>query len=101
MHTNRFKSENKFETEGLCADILGWIATDETLMNRFLALSGLSADTLRQASREPGFHSGVLAFLMSHEPTLMAYCEARDVAPERVVEIWQRLEGAPEPDGDP
>lgn len=92
VHTNRFKTENKLETDVVCADILGWIAADETLMTRFLALSGLTADTLRQASTEPGFYSGILTFLMGHEPTLLAYCEDRNVAPEALVEIWQRLE---------
>lgn len=101
MNTNRFKSKNKLETEVLCADILGWIACDETLMSRFLALSGLTADTLRQASMEPGFYSGILAFLMGHEPTLIAYCEDRNLAPERLVEVWQRLEYTPEADADP
>lgn len=91
---NRNKTENKIETESLCADILGWVAADETLMARFLALSGLTVDTLRQAAQEPGFYSGILGFLMGHEPTLIAYCDARDIAPERVVEVWQRLEQA-------
>lgn len=98
MNTKRFKSENNLETEVLCADILGWIAADETLMGRFLALSGLTADTLRQASREPGFYSGILAFLMGHEPTLIAFCESRGIAPEHLVEVWNRLEGASQAD---
>ena len=93
MHSNRFKSENKLETAELCADILTWIASDDTLMSRFLALSGLTVDGLRDASREPEFLVGVLSFLMGHEPTLLAYCEARDVAPERLVEVWQRMGG--------
>jgi len=90
----RNKAEERFDTDRLCADILSWIAGDETLMMRFLALSGLSADTLRAASREPGFRAGVLGFLMSHEPTLIAYCNERDIAPEHVAETWHRLEGA-------
>ena len=101
MDSNRIESDNQLETDGLCADILGWIATDETQMNRFLALSGLSADTLRQAAAEPGFHAGVLGFLMSHEPTLIAYCNDRDILPERVAEIWQALEGQSPFEGSP
>ncbi|MCR9134864.1 MAG: DUF3572 domain-containing protein [Alphaproteobacteria bacterium] len=101
MHSNRFETENNLETELLCADILGWIAADETLMARFLALSGLTADTLRHASTGSGFYSGVLAFLMGHEPTLIAYCEDRDTAPERIVEVWQKLEYSAHPDANP
>ena len=84
--------ENRPDADALCADILGWIASDETLMRRFLDLSGLTVDNLRAASFEPGFRAGVLGFLMSHEPTLMAYCGAHGVAPEHVAACWHRLE---------
>ena len=88
----RDRKEERPDPDALCADILGWIAGDETLMRRFLDLSGLTVDNLRAASLEPGFQAGVLGFLMSHEPTLMAYCDARGVAPEHVAACWHRLE---------
>ncbi len=101
MTSNRIKSDNQLETDSLCADILGWIAADDTQMSRFLALSGLSADTLRQAAAEPGFYAGVLGFLMSHEPTLIAYCDNREIPPERIAEIWQMLEAQTPYEGSP
>ncbi len=89
--SNRSNLENKPETEALCIDMLSWITKDEDLMLRFLALSGLEADTMRDAAGEPGFLAGVVNFLMGHEPTLMAYCEARGIAPEQVVAAWHDL----------
>jgi len=96
VDSNRSKPDNQLETASLCADILSWIAADETQMTRFLSLSGLSVDTLRQAASEPGFEAGVLGFLMNHEPTLIAYCTDRELPPERLVAAWQKFEaGAP------
>ncbi|MEX3009307.1 DUF3572 domain-containing protein [Hoeflea sp. TYP-13] len=93
MELNRSKSEKNIETNALGIDILTWIASNDDLMMRFLALSGLSADNLREAATEPGFLAGVVGFLMGHEPTLMAYCDDREVDPEQVVRAWHALGG--------
>lgn len=54
------------------------------MLGRFLALSGLEASQIRQAVGQPGFLSGVVDFLMSHEPTLMDFCQATGTSPETV-----------------
>lgn len=93
LASNSNYSDNHTENDALAVDVLTWISRDNEQMNRFLALSGLSADNLREAAAEPGFLAGVLGFLMGHEPTLMAYCEDRDIAPDRVVGAWHALAG--------
>ncbi|WP_246660358.1 DUF3572 domain-containing protein [Nitratireductor sp. XY-223] len=93
MGSNRNQSHKEAETQELAVDVLSWIASDGEMMSRFLAISGLSVDNLRAASSEPGFLAGVLGFLMAHEPTLLAYCSARDIDPETVVEAWRELGG--------
>lgn len=75
------------------AAVLGWLATEPDMLGRFLDLSGLRADQLRQAVDDSGFLAGMLDFLMSHEPTLMAFCAATDIKPEAVVSAWQALSG--------
>jgi len=77
----------------LCADILTWIANDGELLERFWALSGLTPETIRQASAAPGFAAGVLDFLMNHEPTLLAYCASRRIKPESIADAWHRAGG--------
>lgn len=77
----------------LAVDILSWIAADPDLMSRFLAVSGLSIDNLRDAAGEPGFLAGVVGFVMAHEPTLLAYCDARDAEPDVVASAWRALGG--------
>lgn len=70
--------------EQMAVAALGFIAADPLLLPRFLAISGIEANQIRQAAREPGFLAGVLQFLMAHEPSLVAFCEASDVAPALV-----------------
>lgn len=81
--------------EDIAIDVLAWLAGEPDLMARFLALTGLTADTLRRASTDPAFFGGLLDFLMDHEPTLLAYCAARDRRPEDVARAHRVLAGPP------
>lgn len=63
---------------------LGFVAADPVLLPRFLALSGIEAAQIRRAAGEPGFLAGVLQFVLAHEPTLTAFCEATQTRPARV-----------------
>jgi hypothetical protein len=81
------------------AAILGWLAVEPDMLSRFLALSGLQADMLRQAANDPGFLAGLTDFLMSHEPDLMAFCAATDTKPETVAAAWQHFSGPGETGG--
>ncbi|WP_419912545.1 DUF3572 domain-containing protein [Hoeflea sp.] len=93
MSSNPNDFNNEAETQTRAIDALTWIAADGEMMSRFLAISGLSIDNLREASSEPGFLAGVLGFLMGHEPTLLAYCNDRDVDPQAVEDAWRALGG--------
>jgi len=79
------------DAEETAVAVLGWLAGQPELMSRFLALSGLSADRLRQASTEPGFFAGLLVFLMNHEPTMMAFCAETATPPEKVAAAYHAL----------
>jgi len=61
---------------------LAFVAADETLLERFLQLSGLSLDDLRIGAEDPAVLAGVLDFLLAHEPDLRAFCAAAEIAPE-------------------
>ncbi|TWF56617.1 DUF3572 domain-containing protein [Neorhizobium alkalisoli] len=75
------------QAEQTAAAILGWLAGEPDMLGRFLALSGLQADQLRHAVNDSGFLAGMVDFLMSHEPTLMAFCEATGTKPETVAAV--------------
>jgi hypothetical protein len=71
--------------EETAAAVLGWLAGEPDMFQRFLALSGVTPDQIRQAVSDPGFLAGVIDFIMGHEPTLLAFCEATGTKPETVV----------------
>ena len=73
--------------------ILTWLASEPELMSRFLALSGTDLASLRSAVGDPGFMGGLVAFLMDHEPTLMAFCTATQTSPEEVVRAHHIFSG--------
>lgn len=79
------------DAEDTAIQVVGWLAGQPDLLGRFLALSGLTADGLRAASTEPGFLAGVLAFLMNHEPTLMAFCQDTGTEPRQVASAHRTL----------
>lgn len=72
---------------------LAWLANEPDYLSRFLALTGTDPSHLRQAASQPGFLAGVVDFLMSHEPTLLAFCAATGTPPEDVVRAHAVLSG--------
>ncbi|MCI5075811.1 DUF3572 domain-containing protein [Oricola sp.] len=81
--------------EAVAAAALSWIAGDERMLDRFLALTGIEAGQIRQAAAEPGFLAGVLDFLLAHEPSLMAFCNETETDPDTVQQAREVLLGNP------
>jgi hypothetical protein len=65
--------------------VLSWLAAQPDMLGRFLSLSGMRADQLREAAAKPGFFAALIEFLMNHEPSLMAFCSETGTRPEAVV----------------
>ncbi|MEX0409214.1 DUF3572 domain-containing protein [Aquibium sp. LZ166] len=84
------------DAEALAVGALSFIASDPVLMPRFLAMSGIEASDIRRAAAEPGFLAGVLNFLLAHEPSLMAFCDATGADPGQVGRAAQMLPGGDE-----
>jgi Protein of unknown function (DUF3572) len=79
--------------ESIAIAVLGWIAQEPDILARFLNLSGLNASQIRMQSEDPAFLLGVLDFIMAHESTLMACCEATQMKPEAVNHAWHQMNG--------
>ena len=73
------------QAEETAAAVLGWLAGEPDMFARFLALTGVTPDQIRSVIAEPGFMAGMIEFIMSHEPTLLQFCEATGTRPEAVV----------------
>ncbi|MFK4823957.1 DUF3572 domain-containing protein [Paenochrobactrum sp. BZR 588] len=87
------KTAHNEQAEALAIEALIWLTQEPELMSRFLTLTGIDASAIRNAAREPGFLSGVLQFLLAHEPTLMRFCEATETEPNSVVTAARQLPG--------
>jgi hypothetical protein len=81
------------DAQALAINSLVFLAGDDELLSRFLALTGITADQIRSAASEPGFLAGVLQFYLAHEPTLMRYCEATGTDPALFQEALRLLPG--------
>ena len=84
------------DAQALAINSLVFLAGDDELLSRFLALTGITADQIRSAASEPGFLAGVLQFYLAHEPTLMRYCEATGTDPALFQEALRLLPGGQE-----
>ena len=86
------------EAERIAIAALGHVATDETLMSRFLSVTGIDPGDIRAAASDPAFLAGVLDFLLGHEPDAVAFAAQNDLPPEDVMRARASLVGGtPDP----
>jgi len=86
----RARSPNDAETLALSA--LAAMLSDERRARRFLDLSGIDTDGLRERVGEPALLAAALRFLEAHEPDLVAVAAAAGVTPEELVAAREVLE---------
>ena len=67
------------KAEILALQGLSWLAGEPEDLQRFLRLSGLEPDSLRQAAGTPELNIAVLDFLLGHEEPLLRFCQSADV----------------------
>ncbi len=82
------------EAESIGLQGFAFIARDEERTRRFLRLTGIEPETIRDVAREPGFLSAVLGYLMSDEALLLVFCEEARIDPSRLSVLQRRLEAA-------
>lgn len=63
---------------------LGWLLSDGARADRFLALTGLSPESLRESLDSPATLRAVLDFLCAHEPDLVAAADELGITPARL-----------------
>jgi hypothetical protein len=80
------------DPEALALSALGWTLSDEGRAERFLALTGLTPDELRDRIGELATLAALLQFLEAHEPDLLACAEQLGVGPSELVEARRSLE---------
>ena len=84
--------------EILALKMLAFIASDQDLLQRFLALTGMDVDGLRAAADETGTMIAVVDFVMFDEHLVKGFAEFADTQPEGVAQVRLALAG---PEVDP
>ncbi len=84
--------EQTNDAEALALRALGWVLAEDGRAGRFLALTGLTPETLRSRIGETALLAAVIRFLEAHEPDLIACADALEVTPLELVEARRRLE---------
>jgi hypothetical protein len=79
------KRMTRDEAENVALSAFAFLTSDEERMSRFLAVSGLRADTIRSAASEPGFFAGILDYVASDEPLLVALAKDMNTKPEHIM----------------
>ncbi len=86
------RGEQTIDDEALALGALGWTLADNARAERFLALTGLTPDTLRAALGERSTLAATLRFLEAHEPDLVACAAAIGVEPADLPAARRRLD---------
>jgi len=78
-------SDDSNAADTLALNALVWVLAEPDRADRFLALTGLEGDDIRGRITDPALLDGVIAFLESHEPDLIACARALEVQPSVLV----------------
>jgi len=89
------RKEQQAAAEQLAIAALGFIAGEPEQLGRFLAMSGIGPDSLRDAAREPRFLAGVLDHVTADEALLLAFAAAHEIDPDAVMRARDVLAGGP------
>jgi hypothetical protein len=84
----------EIDPEALALQALAHIAGDETLLPRFLALSGLDGAGLRAGAADPAVLGGVLDFVLGDERLVSELAQLFELPPESFAHARRHLPGA-------
>jgi hypothetical protein len=71
---------------------LAMAISDERRAKRFLDLTGIGTDELRERAADPDLLAALIRLLEAHEPDLLAVAETMNVKPETLVRARRELE---------
>ncbi|MDR6788860.1 hypothetical protein J2Y58_002225 [Sphingomonas sp. BE138] len=78
----------------LALDALTFVLNEPLRADRFIGMTGLTPDNLRERLKDPSTLAAILAFLEAYEPDLIACAESTGHTPEALVAARRTLEQA-------
>ncbi len=85
---------NTEEAEVIALNALGFLAADPQRLQRFLDLSGLDLQAIRESASDKAFLGGILDHLLADQTLLLIFAEEHGLKPERVASLRRKLPGA-------
>ncbi|WP_233998598.1 DUF3572 family protein [Erythrobacter sp. YT30] len=70
---------------------IGWLVGDAERAERYMAMTGLDPDALRNGLADDAVLASILEFLTNYEPDLIKAAEALATTPEEIVAAHQEL----------
>ena len=71
--------------------VLQYLAKNPEQLAEFMVQSGLGPASLRQAVGSRGFNHGLIDYVVSNEPLLLAVAADNNLKPETIVQAWAKL----------
>jgi hypothetical protein len=94
---NRTDGTRREAAEALAIAALAYLAAEPEQLGRFLAITGIGPERIREAARDPGFLAGVLDHFSNDETLLVAFARDRSLDPAEVDRarvalggVWER-----------
>jgi len=78
--------------ETIALTALAFLADDPSRLGRFLALTGLGPDELKEEARSPRILAAVLTYLLQDESLLLVFAASHGIAPELIAPAQALLE---------
>ncbi|WP_306257468.1 DUF3572 domain-containing protein [Pararhizobium sp. IMCC21322] len=79
--------------EALAIQALGHLAQDKEVLERFLSVTGLAPEKIREAAASPGFLAGVLDYMMQNEALLLTFSVNNNIDAEAIMAAHRQLSG--------
>jgi hypothetical protein len=86
------RPETPTDPHALALAALAAMLTDERRARRFLTLTGIGTDALRERADEPSLLAALIRFLEAHEPDFLSVAEQIGVKPAALTDAREQLE---------
>lgn len=90
--TSSHNGADEGEALAIAISALSYFATEPKILERFFALTGLEAHSIKEAAATPGFVTGVLDFVLSDEALLLEVAQMQEIPPEAIMAARERLD---------
>lgn len=82
------------EAEVTALKALRFLAAEPERLQRFMDLSGMGIQAIRESASDGAFLGGLLDYLLADQTLLLLFAEAEQIPPDRIARIRRQLPGA-------